>query len=361
MAHFDWPKTLQKWRDRCWKPEGGWPYDLWRREPLQKFFREHGYTLWTNLNLRSGLGDTHLDHVELYPPNDEPRRPDGYTFVSNYESASDISITKPNFCHLNNIHCPARTVHNQDVLIRLVSIDGDVNGDEHYEAIRRLSAGQSPFRGDNYALPLLNELEFNGLRFVVFTMGGYISWFYTGVKFCHDNLIAHLDLDSDNTLFNYLGGRMVPDNTPTVGVTGPFRSHFPIRYYINGFETAVCFDKDSDLASRKITGPPDVRVGRTEGEYARECAPEMLTGEPYCPFKADVWYLGRMLHIHMDTEVKGFVEKYLKVFHEDFSFDDVFSKFFAQDAIQNESIMQVFEEHLGTINEANVVFPGATL
>ncbi len=31
--------------------------------------------------------------------------------------------------------------------------------------------------------------------------------------------------------------------------------------------------------------------------------------DPYCPFKADVWYLGQMLHLDMDTEVKGFVEK----------------------------------------------------
>ncbi len=87
---------------------------------------------------------------------------------------------------------------------------------------------------------------------------------------------------------------MVPDNTPTVGVTAPFRSHFPIRYYIDDFETAVCFNKDSDPATRKITGLPDIRVGRTKGEYARKYAPEMLTGEPYCPFKADVWYLSRM-------------------------------------------------------------------
>ncbi len=58
---------------------------------------------------------------------------------------------------------------------------------------------------------------------------------------------------------------MVPDNTPTVGVTAPFRSHFPIRYYIDDFETAVCFNKDSDPATRKITGLPDIRVGRTKG------------------------------------------------------------------------------------------------
>ncbi len=100
----------------------------------------------------------------------------------------------------------------------------------------------------------------------------------------------------------------MPDGNTESDATGPFRSHFPIRYYVNDFETAVCFDKDSDPASRKITGLPNVRVGRM-GQYGREYAPEMLTGDPYCPFKADVWYLGRMLHRDMEEAVKGFVEK----------------------------------------------------
>ncbi|KAG7443949.1 uncharacterized protein BT62DRAFT_305933 [Guyanagaster necrorhizus] len=352
---FEWPKTIPEWRNRCWEPEGSRPYDLWKPEPLQNFFQEHGYTLWISM-YEQGLGD----NVELLPPNGEPRRPDGFTFLTRYQCEPGIVIYKSNFSHVNNIHCPARTIHNQDVLIRLVSIDGDVTADEHYEAIQRLSAGQSAFRGDNYTLPLLNELEFNGLKFVVFPLlslgAAYMPWFYNvaeildylmqvfkGVKFCHDNLIAHLDLDSDNILYNFAGARMQPNEVVESNVTGPFRSHFPIRYYITDFEMAVCFDKDSDPASRKITGLPNDRVGRA-GEYDREYAPEMLLSEPYCPFKVDVWYLGRMLNIDMDTEVKGFIETHLKALHEDFSFDDVFGKYFAQDIIQSEQIMQAFDE-----------------
>ncbi len=150
-----------------------------------------------------------------------------------------------------------------------------------------------------------------------------LSFICQGVKFSHDNLIAHLvrvpplvihivlmilqDLDSDNIPFSFLGGRTRPADTDSE-VIGPFRSHFPIRYYINDFELAVCFDRDPDPATRKITGLPNVRAGRS-GEYAREYAPEMIVCDPYCPFKADVWYLGQMLHLDMDTEVKGFVEK----------------------------------------------------
>ncbi|PBK60619.1 hypothetical protein ARMSODRAFT_854381, partial [Armillaria solidipes] len=231
--------------------------------PLQKFFRVHGYILWLS-EYERGLGD---QNVNLFPPNDKPRRPDGFTFISRYQCEPGIYIHKLRFGHVNNIHCPARTIYNQDVLVRVVSIEGDA----HYEALRRLSAGQTAFRGDNHALPLLNEFEFNGLRFVIFPLlsFGYIPWFYnvdeildylvqifTGIKFCHDSSIAHLDLDSDNIQFNFFGARTDPDGTTEPNVTGPFRSHFPIRYYINDFEMVVCFHKDSDPATRKITGLP---------------------------------------------------------------------------------------------------------
>ncbi|KAK0442409.1 hypothetical protein EV421DRAFT_1950605 [Armillaria borealis] len=139
---------------------------------------------------------------------------------------------------------------------------------------------------------------------------------------------------------------------------------------------AVCFDKDSDPATRKITGLHNLRVGRI-GQYAREYAPEMLTNEPYCPFKADVWYLGRMLNSDMDTEVRGFIEKQLKATREDASFDDVFGKYFAQDVLDAEymasthlllyftadkceSQMKVFEEYMGTATEKDPVLAQTT-
>ncbi|KAK0215271.1 hypothetical protein EDD85DRAFT_962810 [Armillaria nabsnona] len=56
----------------------------------------------------------------------------------------------------------------------------------------------------------------------------------------------------------------------------------------------------------------------------------MLVDKPYCPFKADMWYLGWMLNFDMDTNVKGFVEK---------------------DTIQTKEIVQEFDEDMGKFNE----------
>ncbi|PBL00030.1 hypothetical protein ARMGADRAFT_1161569 [Armillaria gallica] len=68
-------------------------------------------------------------------------------------------------------------------------------------------------------------------------------------------------------------GPRQPDGIMESGVTGPFRSHLP----------------GLDPPSRKI-------AGLSNGGYP----PEMPVDDPYCPFKADVSYLGRML-MHTDS------------------------------------------------------------
>ncbi|KAG7443960.1 uncharacterized protein BT62DRAFT_921596 [Guyanagaster necrorhizus] len=150
----------------------------------------------------------------------------------------------------------------------------------------------------------------------------YLVQIFKGIKFCHDNLIAHLictltmvDLDSDNILFNFLGCQMQPVGTTETDVTGLFQSHFPIQYYINDFKTTI----------------------------GSENMPE-----------------SQMLNADIDREVKGFLEKHLKALHEDFLFDDVFGKYFAQEGIQSEQIMQAFNEVHSTTT-VNGSFLKATL
>ena len=83
---------------------------------------------------------------------------------------------------------------------------------------------------------------------------------------------------------------------------GPFRSLFPVRYYINDFEFAVTFDPDSEPSSRTVTGLPI--TGIRSGEYARKPAPEMLSGDPYCPFRADIFQLGTMFNSCFGVRVR---------------------------------------------------------
>lgn len=115
------------------------------------------------------------------------------------------------------------------------------------------------------------------------------TYLFQGINFCHSRLVAHLDLDSDNILHNFSGGGTQILNAPSAT---PFRSYFPVRYYLNDFEFAVTFDPDSEPASRVVTGIP--LNGIRAGEYGRRPAPEMSSGLPYCPFRADIYQLGIM-------------------------------------------------------------------
>lgn len=85
----------------------------------------------------------------------------------------------------------------------------------------------------------------------------------------------------------------------------PFRSHFPIRYYLNDFEIGLLFDESSDPSSRTTTGIPSTVSGR-RGSYGRPQAPEMgRQNIPYCPFRLDVWQVGRMMKEDCQFEVCG--------------------------------------------------------
>jgi hypothetical protein len=101
----------------------------------------------------------------------------------------------------------------------------------------------------------------------------------------------------------------------------PFRSYFPIRYFINDFELAVTFDLDSDPSSRVVTGLPT--IGVRPGQYGRDVAPEMLLESPYGPFHADIWQLGIMFKsifgVCMSTVVAFWSACYIAQFHQHLS------------------------------------------
>jgi hypothetical protein len=77
------------------------------------------------------------------------------------------------------IHCPARTIDNRYVLIRLV-VKGD-DGMNHLVALRRLGTGDVAFRGENHIVPMLREIVLDDMIFVVFPLlqdGFDTPWYY---------------------------------------------------------------------------------------------------------------------------------------------------------------------------------------
>ncbi|KAJ3972288.1 hypothetical protein EV361DRAFT_961947 [Lentinula raphanica] len=195
------------------------------------------------------------------PPNDNPRAPDGFSYENEYSAnaPSEFSIGSP-------LHFPARTTDNRDVMIAFLS-DGVVDSN-CVKVLRTIATGKNAGIDRNHALPLLHELRHDNMIFGVFPLVGTTfigTWFVNiahalemmsqimeGIAFLHDHLVAHR------------------------------------------------FSPDSDPATRMVTGPPlpwDI--------YRRPAPPEMKSDIPYCPFKADVWQVGKtfialLLHIEHD-------------------------------------------------------------
>ena len=68
------------------------------------------------------------------------------------------------------------------------------------------------------------------------------------------------------------------------------------RVYVTDFETAVYFPPDVPLDKRTYAGrPAGSSFPADPKEYNRPSPPEVLTGEPYNPFKLDVWQFATSL------------------------------------------------------------------
>ncbi|KAF8520610.1 kinase-like domain-containing protein [Hysterangium stoloniferum] len=284
---FSFPKALVEWRDCIINFEKGiYPRDaIWQQ--LESFFLEQGLILWV----------TSRDYI-LRPPNDNERCPDPFAYRI---GVSDEIDHKPFFALIKNSMCPARTLDDRDVLIKLVAKGND--GLNHLEALRRLAIGSVGSRGDNHTVPVLRIITLEDMTFVIFPLmapGFTLGWYnqlhetidaatqlLEGLAFVHSRLVAHRDIGDDNVLINFVNGPRVRE-----GTTGPFRCHFPVRYYLNDFEFAACFTEHSPPSAHLVSGIPI--HPRPIEHYGRIPAPEMLSGTPYCPFKCDVWQMGML-------------------------------------------------------------------
>ncbi|KZT41920.1 hypothetical protein SISSUDRAFT_1126085 [Sistotremastrum suecicum HHB10207 ss-3] len=285
------PQTLASWRGFSSGPGNPLSWQLW--DKLKPWLTEKGYHLWDVVDGR----------VNAFPPKSNPgfRSPDGFVF-----SVPRIPMNEICFPADKAIHFPARTSDHRDVVIRLIRKGDD--GQEHLEVLRDLARGERAFHAGNHCVPLLDELQLEDMTFAVFPFLADRAdkpWFYDfgevfdflvqaleGISYLHDNLVAHLDIDIDNFLFNFASARRYTEFRKRE----TFRSHFPVRYCLGDMELCVRFTPESEPASRKIVGIPVERIGVHPSDYGRELAPEMALSEPYCPFKADMWQFGSMLY-----------------------------------------------------------------
>ncbi|KAE9401103.1 hypothetical protein BT96DRAFT_856830 [Gymnopus androsaceus JB14] len=283
--------SLVAWRQAATTADGR--AELW--QSYAPFFQSKGYRLW---KIRG----------EIYhePPDDMPRAPDGFSYENEHSANRDHDYDS-----YAPLHFPARTSDSRDVLIVLLS-DG-VLGTNCVDVLRTIATGKNAGIDRNHTLPMLHEIHHNNLVFGVFPLVGSLfapTWFINiehvleamsqimeGVVFLHDHLVVHRDLFLSNFLSSRRDGFWIP---------GQNQDFLRPRYYIIDFEWAIRFLPDSDPATRTVVGPPI-----PWDTYRRPAPPEMQSELPYCPFKADVWQVGKSLIKcveHIEDIVPGVVQ-----------------------------------------------------
>lgn len=78
------------------------------------------------------------------------------------------------------------------------------------------------------------------------------------MAFIHSHLVAHRDFSTGELLLNFGGSLAGPLARKARNEQAPFRSYFPVRYYIIDFEMSVKFDHDSTPAERMVKGLPQL-------------------------------------------------------------------------------------------------------
>ncbi|KAL1705496.1 hypothetical protein EV121DRAFT_203544 [Schizophyllum commune] len=219
-----------------------------------------------------------------------------------------------------------RTSGGQDAVLRVVAIGNE--GREQLRIWRKLATAPHALISENRTLPFLHEIDLEHITFAVFPYVAqpmdriYGGWAKNsvgdvldavmqaleasrlrsnesiqGLAYIHALSIAHRDAFKYNFLMQFypesLLTRMVPIARP--------------RVYLIDFETAIEFPADCPSSERLCVGLPCINSISDADKYMPPRIPEMDTGEPYDPFKLDVWQLATSL-LDFDTTLPAVEE-----------------------------------------------------
>ncbi|KAA1478272.1 hypothetical protein DENSPDRAFT_663261 [Dentipellis sp. KUC8613] len=242
--------------------------------------------------------------------------PNGYAYVTPhrgvdekegyYKDGFGSTMELVTFEYTNESKRAAHLQNGYDGIIRVVTLRDE--GRVHLEILRKVATEPLALLTNNHMLPMLAEITSDPVTFCVFPIvgGGTIRRAYDewpkssvgdildmliqaleGLVFIHDLNIAHRDAFPDNFLVQWQPESLYTMKVPT---TRP-------RVFLIDFETAVSFEPDSDPSHRTCLGFP---TGDKE-TYTRPLTQEMMSGQPYDPFKLDVWQLS--ICLTFDTNI----------------------------------------------------------
>ncbi|PIL24527.1 hypothetical protein GSI_14283 [Ganoderma sinense ZZ0214-1] len=292
IVYVKLPTDLKTWRGVAGKDRTNEPAEaIWKA--LEPFFAERGYTLWQHCYF----------FMTAMPKGGVV--PNGYMYASPFRAYEELSGSIQgalSFEYRNALTRAARASDGRDVVFRVLAIGEE--GREHVDLLKAFGRGTYGLINANHTLPLLDLIELDDITFAVFPKVAnscselYNSWAETSVGdildmivqclealvFLHHYGVAHRDAFKDNFVIQW-----VPESL-SVDYDSPISKP---RVYVIDFELAIRFPLGSPKEERVCVGRPS--GGSLPGPSGRPMPPEVLSGEPYDPFKLDVWQLGDSL------------------------------------------------------------------
>ncbi|KAH9913556.1 kinase-like domain-containing protein, partial [Epithele typhae] len=273
------PPDLPAWR--------GADVAVW--DLLTDYFSSRGYELWQI----------------LIPGILRQSAPPGPVMTAGYGKHlhHDINTWHPLFtlsCGTSALRAARSKARDQDVVIRVVQAGAEEIA--HLSVIEFLGSEPIASISTNHTLPVLELVELGDIVFAIFPKAGpdligvlnppahnsvgdivdIIMQCLEALNFLHLNGIAHRDAYKDNFLIDYY---------PQSLVTDPVRVGHP-RVYLHDFEFACGFPQDTPPEEQVCAGPLYGGTVSKSTPADHRSSPEVLTGEPYSPYKLDVWQLG---------------------------------------------------------------------
>ncbi|KAH9848836.1 kinase-like domain-containing protein [Lenzites betulinus] len=197
----------------------------------------------------------------------------------------------------------ARTADGRDVVIRVVCVGNE--GQNHVNVLKHLARGRFSQATPNHTVPLFELIELEDITFAIFPRIGFsmaeiifsdmqnsvgdfldmIMQCLEALAFIHTMDVAHRDAFKDNFLIQWFPESLAEEQ---LTISRP-------RVFLNDFETAVLFDEGTPKDQQTCVGLPLVPTFAIPERYFRPYPKEVSSGEPYDPFKLDVWQFGTSL------------------------------------------------------------------
>ncbi|KAK7691872.1 hypothetical protein QCA50_005276 [Cerrena zonata] len=284
------PGTLALWRIPKDNTDYGASEGIWKL--LDPLLRHHGLEPWF-YSFRGYLNS----------PGECLRMSNGYVYIGPSRASGEGGVgtarSLSRMQYSNATFRIARMKNGHDVTVRPIRLGTE--GIEHLKILRRIATGPLALLSNNHTLPMVGTIDFEDVTLGIFPLTGndmdmafdfwpqnsvgdvvdMILQALEGLAFLHEQKIAHRDANISNFVIQYHPESL---RTMTVATSRP-------RVYIIDFETSVAFLEELPFESCVCVGLP---AGGTicPGKWARAVPPEVTSGEPYSPFKLDVWQFG---------------------------------------------------------------------